>query len=265
MNEFSMVLKGKSGPDAVLTVWRTGATNLGYLLQAECSKKAVAIDVTDGEQLLEQLWKRGVSLGTILQTHFHHDHVRGLEDVIGQTGCTYVAPAPFEDLPRLHVSEGMTWSVEGLEVLAFETSGHSPLDFSYRFSDLELCFCGDTLFGWGCGRVFAGPPETFWASLERLRALPPETRLCTGHDFREDNLLFMKEQLPNLPWVEEGIQQMEKELEAGTFPEPLLLSDQLRTNAFLRADDPDLAKGIGRAGASPAEVFAELRTRRNQY
>lgn len=214
---------------------------------------------------MDQVNLAGKPLGAVLLTHFHHDHVNGLKEVMDTSGCTLFAPAPFEGLPRLHVSDGMNWEVEGLNVVAFETSGHSPLDMCYHLPELHLCFCGDTLFGWGCGRMFAGPADIFWPSLDRLRALPPETRICCGHDFRKENAQFMREQLPQLPWVEEGIQRIQTELLEEAFPEPLILSDQIATNPFLRADDPALAKGIGRAGASPVEVFAELRKRRNDY
>jgi len=89
--------------------------------------------------------------------------------------------------------------------------------------------------------------------------------MCCGHDYRAENAAFLEGELPGLPGVAETVRAIRADLEAGGLQQPLLLGDQKRGNPFLRADDPEVARAIGRAGASPAEVFSELRRRRNGY
>jgi hydroxyacylglutathione hydrolase len=225
----------------------------------------ITVDVPNGTELTNFLQRKDLELAGVLLTHTHHDHVNGLVDVVEQTGCVFFSAEPFGNLPRHHVTDGMSWDIEGLQITAWETSGHSDSDFSFLFPDLDLCFCGDTLFAWGCGRMFAGPPERLWNSLLRLRSLPDQTLICCGHDFRADNLRFLEQELAGVPSADQAIHDLREQLAANTFPGPCCIGDQKTTNPFLRADDPELARAVGRAGAPPHEVFAELRARRNRY
>jgi hydroxyacylglutathione hydrolase len=257
--------KTQKAPGGMLHFWRSGGTNLGYLLQIEGSNRVLGVDVPNGEELLGYMDREGFTLSALLLTHTHHDHVNGLEEVVRQTGCRLHAAEPVSSLPRVHVTDRMEWQLEGLTVLALDTSGHSPLDVSYVFPELNLCFCGDTLFEWGCGRMFAGPAETLWASLDRLRSLPDETRFCPGHDFREDNEAFLRGECSRWSACDPILNLILESRENHPLPPPFELREQKATNPFLRADDPEIARLMGRAGSSPAEVFAELRSRRNAY
>lgn len=227
--------------------------NYGYFLET-APQTVLAVDVPDGQVMGRLLAERGWHLAALFLTHTHHDHIRGLPELLAETGCDFYFPAGSSGLPPgIPLAADASVTVAGQRVQVIETSGHSPMDFSYWFPELDLCFCGDTLFAWGCGRMFAGPPEKFWASLCRLRALPPETRLCCGHDYAADNLRFLKQIFPggSLPQPARG--EM-----------PLVLADQLRQNPFLRADDPAVAAALRLSDADPVTVFSTLRELRNQ-
>ena len=229
--------------------------NYGYFLQVD-EKRVVAVDVPDGRVMLDILRQQGWTLELLLLTHTHHDHVLHLEDLLKKTGCDFWHPAgatlPVEGTG---LRDGEERNVLGLRVQAMETSGHSPLDFSYVFPEVNVCFCGDTLFAWGCGRMFAGPASRFWSSLQRLRELPDETLLCCGHDYREDNRTFALQIFPNSSrWVPE----------AGEGEMPLHFGEQKRRNPFLSADDPQIAEALGMKGQDPVLVFKKLRELRNQ-
>lgn len=227
--------------------------NYGYFLQVD-AQSVIAVDVPDGQRILEILDARNWVLKALLLTHTHHDHVRGLQTLLDGTGCAFYYPGGAPGLPPgIEMWDDQQFSLCGQRLQIIETSGHSDLDLSVWFPDLSLCFCGDTLFAWGCGRMFAGPPARFWQSLCRLRALPPETRLCCGHDYAADNLCFMARHFPDvsLPAIKEG--EM-----------PLLLKHQRAENPFLRADDPTVALALGLEDAEPVRVFKTMRDLRNQ-
>ena len=113
--------------------------------------------------------------------------------------------------------------------------------------------------------MFAGPAERLWTSLLRLRSLPDQTLMCCGHDFREDNLAFIQNELTGWSKADAIIQKIQESLKSDPLHQPFTIGEQKKTNPFLMADDPGLARVIGRAGREPAEVFGELRKRRNAY
>jgi hydroxyacylglutathione hydrolase len=107
--------------------------------------------------------------------------------------------------------------------------------------------------------MFAGPPDRFWASIQKIKALPEDTWLACGHDYADDNWLFMKQHLSGLSRFAEFTERM------GDLPRmPVRLSEQIEHNPFLCADDPEIAEVLGMAGADPVEVFAHVRELRNR-
>jgi len=252
------------GPPVRLIVWRSGATNLGYVLAAE-EGRVVSVDVTNGEELLRVLEFESLTLDAVALTHGHHDHVNGLGEVLEATGCRLLRPEGLEvEGGGEAVSDGERFRLLGLEWRAFDTSGHSPLDFSYHVPALNLCFCGDTVFDGGCGRMFAGPPERLWASVTKVRALPDATGLCCGHDYAPENYLFASRELPGRPEFVALREEAVRVAERGEVRMPVTVEDQKRTNLFWRADDPETVRELGRTGQDPVEVFAALRKKRDR-
>lgn len=254
----------RGGSSIELRYWGTGETNIGYLLRIS-GDKALAVDVPDGRELLAMLAAEGRRLDGILLTHGHHDHVNGLEEVRDQTGCPVWVPRGLEtSIAGIPVEAGASFRACGLEVRAMDTSGHSPLDFSYLLPDHHVCFCGDTLFAGGCGRMFAGPPGRLWNSLKTLRSLPDGVALCCGHDYASDNYRFATQTLPGMPMFRDMRERVEALAEKGEMLMPVTVGDQIRSNLFLMCDYPDIRGALGMADADPAEVFARLRKERDR-
>jgi hydroxyacylglutathione hydrolase len=233
--------------------------NFGYFLRMD-ERSVVAVDVPDGSEMAACLDREGWTLEAVLLTHTHWDHVAGLEELMSKTGCELIAPAGAAGVPvDRRVEDGERFQVGGLRVEAMDTSGHSELDFSYYLPDPGICFCGDSLFAWGCGRMFAGPPDRFWSSLQKLRGLPGDTLLACGHDYSADNLQFIKKHLAELTRFAEFLERVGE-----MSVMPVRLSEQIEHNPFLRADDPEIAGVLDLSGADPAAVFARLREMRNR-
>jgi hydroxyacylglutathione hydrolase len=244
-----------------LQVIRINATNLCYLA-VRPDGRALLVDATDSGPVLQRLNALGARLDCVLLTHGHHDHTDGLAALRSHTRCRILAPAEL-DIPCATETfrADTTLDVLGWRLRVLDSSGHSDCDRCFDWPDASVCFCGDTLFAGGCGRMFAGPPQRFWTSLRRLRDLPDQTLLCPGHDYRADNYRFAAETFPDIPAFSDAW----RAIRTGQAPLLTRVDDETRANVFLMADHPEIAAALGIDGAEPAVVFARLREMRNGF
>jgi hydroxyacylglutathione hydrolase len=125
-----------------------------------------------------------------------------------------------------------------------------------------LC-CGDTLFSLGCGRLFEGTPMQMLDSLDRLAALPGDTRVCCGHEYTVANAAFARVVDPHNDALLERSAQAATQRESGKPTLPTTLALERAANPFLRVDTPAIraaiASRLGREPADRVETFAELR------
>jgi len=104
-----------------------------------------------------------------------------------------------------------------------------------------------------------------WQSLTKLRALPDDTRLYCGHEYTQANISFAMTIEPDNAALLARAAEARRQIAAGTPTIPSLMGEEKRANVFLRADDPAVAAAVGLAGAPPAQVFAEVRARKNRF
>ncbi|MGC1857695.1 MAG: hydroxyacylglutathione hydrolase C-terminal domain-containing protein, partial [Pseudolabrys sp.] len=136
---------------------------------------------------------------------------------------------------------------------------------AYWFHADKLAFVGDTLFSIGCGRVIEGTPEQMWHSLVKLRELPEDTEIYCGHEYTAANIKFARTIEPNNKALAAREAQAKQELARSEPTIPVTIGEEKKANPFLRADISDVAAGIGMAGRAAAEVFAEIRARKNKF
>ena len=146
-----------------------------------------------------------------------------------------------------------------------DTPGHTVGHIAFWFEAADALFCGDTLFALGCGRLFEGTPSQMWRSLCALRALPDATRVYCGHEYTLSNARFAVTVHPANGELERRFGAIKAMRERGEPTIPSTLAEERRTNPFLRADDAQVQAAVGMAGADPAEVFAELRRRKDGF
>lgn len=153
------------------------------------------------DALLTHLRDHGLTLQWILETHAHADHLSaapylkqqaGGQIAIGEHirmvqatfGHFYNQPVTDDGFDRL-LSDGEQLQVGTLEVTALLVPGHTPADLAYRVED--AVFVGDTLFMPDLGSARTdfpgGDAAQLYRSVQRLLALPPETRLFVCHDY----------------------------------------------------------------------------------
>jgi hydroxyacylglutathione hydrolase len=148
-----------------------------------------------------------------------------------------------------------------------EVPGHTRGHIAYYGA--SALFCGDTLFGCGCGRLFEGTPEQMWSSLAKLASLPSETRVYCAHEYTLANIAFAQAVEPRNPDLLERAAECTERRRQGRPTVPSALALELATNPFLRCAEPAVVRAAetqsGARLASPVEVFAALRKWKDSF
>ncbi len=239
--------------------------NYIWLITNEERKFAAIVDPGDAQPVIDELTRRNMQPVALLITHHHNDHVGGIGKLCeAYPGLVVYGPAN-ETIPHithpLHEADEVILEPLGLSFGVLEIPGHTAGHIAYYGED--SLFCGDTIFGNGCGRVFDGSLEDLHASLQRLAALPAETLVYCAHEYTLDNIGFAK-------WVEPGNSDLDDRqeecwelLDSGRATVPFTLVNEFQSNPFLRTHIPEvIAKAeevAGRELSTQAEVFAVLR------
>jgi len=177
------------------------------------------------------------------------------------------AAADAHRLPPLDlaVAEGDALTICGEPVAVLDVSGHTLGHLAFHFPQSGYAFTADSLMALGCGRLFEGSAPQMWDSLKKLRALPPDTLICSGHEYTAANAAFaLSVDAGNAALVSRAA-AVEAARARGEPTVPSRLSEEIATNPFLRADTPLMARQLGMEGADPAEVFAEIRSRKDRF
>ncbi|MCM2562659.1 hydroxyacylglutathione hydrolase [Lutimaribacter sp. EGI FJ00015] len=242
--------------------------NYAFLAHDKASGETALIDVPEAGPILEELDRRGWQLTHILLTHHHLDHVQGIDAVLAAYPAKVVgATADAHRLPPLDigVAEGDTVQIGGESGHVIDVSGHTVGHIAFHFPESQVAFTADSLMALGCGRLFEGTPGQMWQSLQKLAALPPETLICSGHEYTATNARFAQTIEPGNTRLMSRIDRIGEARAKGLPTVPSLLSVELETNPFLRADQPGVRQGVGMEGAAPDEVFAEVRRRKDAF
>ena len=245
------------------------ADNYAFLIHNPESGETALVDAPESPPILKVLNDLGWSLDTVLLTHHHWDHVDGLTAILEvHKGARVIgAAADAHRLPPLDkaVADGDSLTVCGEEMRVLDVSGHTVGHVAFHFPETGLVFTADSLMAMGCGRLFEGTPAQMWQSLSRLAALPDDTLVCSGHEYTETNARFALTIDPDNPALQARVAEIAKTRAEGRPTVPSLLSEEKATNPFLRAADPKIRAGLGMENATDAEVFAEIRRRKDAF
>ncbi|RYH99883.1 MAG: hydroxyacylglutathione hydrolase, partial [Acetobacteraceae bacterium] len=178
------------------------ADNYAYLIHDEASGETAVIDVPEVAPILAALEARHWQLSDILITHHHDDHIQGVEALRAATAAMVVgAAADAHRLPHLDLplDENGSFTIGAESARVIEVPGHTVGHIAFHFPDSGLAFTADSLMAGGCGRLFEGTPRQMHASLAKLAALPPDTLICSGHEYTTANLRFAATLEPGNP------------------------------------------------------------------
>ena len=156
----------------------------------------------DSEAILRFMEKRGLKAGVVVLTHGHYDHVSALNEILAQfpvpvylhrddaafafSPLNAVPPYPATAKPatlKTDKDDGDTLACGGLTAKLIHTPGHTPGGWCLYFEAEKLLVSGDTLFAGSVGRTDfpGGSWEELESSLQKLKALPDDTRVICGH------------------------------------------------------------------------------------
>lgn len=240
--------------------------NYGFLVHDDASGETTCIDTPDGEAYLREAAARGWRITQIWNTHWHPDHAGGNAAIKAATGCLVTGPAEVEKLgtpPDRIVSTGYTVTLGSHEATVIDVGGHTNGHIAYHLPADGIAFVGDALFALGCGRMFEGTAPQFWASLARLKALPPETTLYCAHEYTQSNARFALHADPDNAALQAYADDIVVKRARGEWTVPTRLDRELAANPFLRADDPALQARWG--GGDAVATFAALRAAKDTF
>ncbi len=163
------------------------------------------------------------------------------------------------------MGERDTFSFGNYVAKVHDTPGHTRGHIVYHFESESIAFVGDTLFALGCGRLFEGTPDQMWSSLQKLLALPDDTRVYCAHEYTQSNARFALTVEPGNDDLRNWSAEIDRLRAAGKPTVPTTIGLEKRTNPFLRPDSANLQATLGMTGADLVDVFAETRRRKDEF
>lgn len=241
--------------------------NYAVILHDPQSGTTIAIDAPEHEPMADVLADKRARLTHILTTHHHPDHVEANVALKDEHGCTIIGPKEEADrIPGIDrtTSEGEVLDVGGHRVEVIATPGHTLGQVAYYFPDQKLLFAADALFALGCGRIFEGTPRQMHESLQKLAALPDDTKVYAGHEYTLSNAKFAVTVDPDNAELIARVREIEELRDNGKPTLPTTIAKEKATNPFLRPHDAAIRANLGMTDASDEEVFTEIRARKDR-
>lgn len=232
-------------------------------------KSAVVVDPGDAGPVDQVLAQAGLNLAAILVTHHHADHQGGVASLAARYRAAVYGPAVESITGLTHgLAGGETIELPalGAPVRVLSVPGHTSGHLAYLIGN--RLFCGDTLFGAGCGRLFEGTPAQMAASLGLLASLPDDTAVYCAHEYTEANLRFAAAVEPGNPAIRQRAVEAAAVRARGEPTVPSTLALEKATNPFLRCEQPGViaaAQARGAATNDRVSVFAAIRSWRNEF
>lgn len=159
-----------------------------YLIADETTGEALLVDpvLEQVDRDLALLAELELTLKYCLETHVHADHITSTARLRELTGCQGIVPAQAAvACADRAIQDGEVLRVGAIPITAMATPGHTDSHMAFLVNGTHL-LTGDSLFIRGCGRTDfqSGDAGLMYDSLQRLLALPPETLVYPGHDYK---------------------------------------------------------------------------------
>jgi hydroxyacylglutathione hydrolase len=242
-------------------VIRIPAFKDNYIWLLRKGAAAVVVDPGDARPVLEVLECERLSLTGILVTHHHADHQGGVDRLLAHHRAEVFGPAAESITGRTTpVRGGETIRIAScdIEFQVLDVPGHTLGHVAYYGSG--CLFCGDTLFGAGCGRLFEGTATQMADSLARLAALPDQTAVYCAHEYTQANLRFALAVEPGNRCLRSRAVSVARDEGLPTIPSTIAL--EKASNPFLRCGEPEVVASVRRRvpeAKDAVAVFAALR------
>ena len=241
--------------------------NYSYLI---LEKKSNTVSIVDPSEFkaCDAVINRYKKLDFILNTHHHADHVGANIELKKKYDSKILGSNSDKDrIPGIDIflEENQKQKIGDLEFDVIFIPGHTKGHIGFFFSKDKIVFTGDTLFSLGCGRVFEGTHEEMFNSLKKIKNLPHDTKIYCGHEYTKSNLNFCLKYDSKNTFLKEKKRDIQKKLSSKQPTIPTTLGQEIKTNIFLRCDDPEIKHALGLKHSSEFEVFSKLRDLKDSF
>jgi hydroxyacylglutathione hydrolase len=246
--------------------------NYVFVLHDPTQGIAAVVDPAIAPPVLACVQELGANLVAIFNTHHHSDHVGGNRELLTQfpQATVYGGEQDRGRIPgqQVFLKEGDSVSFGDRTAEILFVPGHTRAHIAYYFppvagDDSGHLFCGDTLFGGGCGRLFEGTPAQMIDSLSKIRNLPDTTQVWCAHEYTFKNLQFALSVDSENVALHERFREVERKRHRREATIPSSLGLEKETNPFLRWDVPALQQHVGINDS--VRTFARLRGMKDQF
>ena len=241
--------------------------NYSYLIYEKKSNTVSIVDPAEFEGC-DKVINKYKKLDFILNTHHHADHVGANLELKKKYNSKILGSKSDKDrIPGIDIllKENQKQKIGNLEFEVIYVPGHTKGHIAFFFNKEKVAFTGDTLFSLGCGRIFEGTHEEMLNSLNKIKNLPPDTKIYCGHEYTKSNLNFCLAYDPNNTFLKEREIDVLKKLKSNQPTIPSTLDQEIRTNIFLRCNDPEIKSTLGLNDSSEVEVFSKLRDLKDTF
>lgn len=240
-----------------------------YIYLIETKDVLACVDPAESAPVEAACGTLGRTLTHILNTHHHWDHVGGNPELKARYGCAVIGSScDAERIPGLDmaVDESAAFRLGRLNVSVLFVPGHTRGHIAFLIED--ALFCGDTLFGAGCGRLFEGTPEQMWSSLVKIMRLPGATRFYCAHEYTLNNLAFCIKHVAHSEAVRMRLEREQEKRRRNLPTIPGRLDEERTTNPFMLVADNAFRLAYAEEhdiGHDPVSVFAHIRAARDRW
>ncbi len=246
--------------------------NYAYLVTCPRTGEHAVVDVSEAAPVLAALRSHDARPRAIWSTHHHFDHVGGNEELAGEVAgvevCGHASDRGRIPAQTRFLEEGDELALGDLRARILHIPGHTLGAVAYvvEGDGAPMVFTGDTLFVAGCGRLFEGTPVMMHASLSKLAALPPETRVYCGHEYTQANLRFAAHVEPHNAAVARARERADTLRAKGEPTVPSTIGEELQHNPFLRVRSEEIRRTLHvDPGADAAAAFGAIRAAKDSF
>ena len=238
--------------------------NYIWFIEDTDTRHVVIVDPGDATPVIKAIEQQQLIPSALLITHHHHDHIDGINQLVELYDIPVYGPkiATIPSVtPPLTANDTLIIDSTFPAITILDISGHSAVHIAFLFEN--KLFCGDTLFGAGCGRLLGGTAEQLFHSLQKIAQLPTETKVYCAHEYTQANLRFAEAVEPDNSDIQQRILNTALLRKQNKPSLPSTLGLELATNPFLRCDQPNVIQAAesfsGKQLLTAIEVFTELR------
>ena len=244
--------------------------NYIWLIQSVDTAEVLIVDPGEAKPVINMLTEQQLTPVAIINTHYHHDHVDGIAELVAHYQLPVFGPKnafiPKITTP-LSLSRDLSIHPSFPNFQILDIPGHTAIHIAYLIED--MLFCGDTIFSAGCGKLLGGTAEQLFNSLQQLITLPATTNIYCAHEYTQTNLQFAATVEPSNTAIQTRIKDIDVIRKMGKPSLPTTLAMELKTNPFLRCDQPEVIQSAqqfaGYSLDSPLAVFTALRTWKDRF